>query len=193
MEVFLWAVTLLIMWASILNIQKKISCFYIWFLTSGVLFWYNISIKEWQQGTIWGFYIFVNLWGIMKWRKENRVENIKFDTTATPLHEKFAEIMSEVPEKELAKINEGSKMSDEDFNKTLKRVKERTKNMWNIPRDPKRIDKVLKELSIYWKKNTDLRLAQIIGNFAPMKDPYHYEDTELLNELRKANGKRSIK
>lgn len=59
-------------------------------------------------------------------------------------------------------------------------------------RDFNRIDKVLKELEIYWKQNPDLRLTQLVLNFAPDNgkgSPYYYEDNNLLKDLERANGK----
>lgn len=53
-------------------------------------------------------------------------------------------------------------------------------------RDPARIDRVLKLLYRYWHLYPDLRLAQIIGNFAPHSDTYHYEDDALIVALEAA-------
>jgi uncharacterized protein YihD (DUF1040 family) len=39
-------------------------------------------------------------------------------------------------------------------------------------RDPARIDRVLEALSAYWHANPDLRLCQIIGNFANSSGSY---------------------
>lgn len=58
-------------------------------------------------------------------------------------------------------------------------------------RDPERIDDVLAELEEYWKEHPDLRLAQIIGNISQARghgrDPYHMEDDEVLETLKKHN------
>lgn len=66
-------------------------------------------------------------------------------------------------------------------------------------RPPERIDQILGNLSAYWKRHPDLRLGQILGNFASgygedsdddrASDPYYYEDADLLARLRKENAK----
>ena len=43
-------------------------------------------------------------------------------------------------------------------------------------RDPARIDDVLAALSAYWKAHPDLRLCQIIGNFANDRLPVEYQE-----------------
>lgn len=63
-----------------------------------------------------------------------------------------------------------------------------------IPRNPERIDKILKELEIYWKNpaNTDQRLGQIICNLSKLAhwkpdSPFHFEDDKLLEMLEYEN------
>lgn len=55
-------------------------------------------------------------------------------------------------------------------------------------REEERIDDVLDELEEYWRRNPDLRLAQIIGNagqdIGHGKDPYYMQDEELLSYLK---------
>lgn len=71
-------------------------------------------------------------------------------------------------------------------------------------RDPDRIDEVLAELGIYWKRNPDLRLCQIVGNFLSEQYPaqgfrdelirpmssrgYNTEDDGFIRYLRSRNG-----
>ena len=43
-------------------------------------------------------------------------------------------------------------------------------------RDPKRIDRIIPMLEAYWRRNPDLRLGQIVGNFSKDRDPYYMED-----------------
>ncbi len=56
-------------------------------------------------------------------------------------------------------------------------------------RDPKRIDRILDLLNRYWKRNPDLRLGQIIGNFTPRTSnlapgsSYSVEDDVIEKEL----------
>jgi uncharacterized protein YihD (DUF1040 family) len=46
-----------------------------------------------------------------------------------------------------------------------------------MARDPSRIDILLAELKVYWKRHPDLRLCQIIGNFLTEEyPPGEYED-----------------
>ena len=56
-------------------------------------------------------------------------------------------------------------------------------------RDPARIDRVLKVLSQYWHDNSDMRLAQIVGNCHGAGDPYHMEDDHFEDWLRQLNAK----
>ena len=59
-------------------------------------------------------------------------------------------------------------------------------------RDPKRIDGILKRLSIVWKQHPSLRLGQLIGNvFSTARDPssagqYYCEDEDLVKALEQA-------
>jgi uncharacterized protein YihD (DUF1040 family) len=51
-------------------------------------------------------------------------------------------------------------------------------------RDPNRIDKVLNTIKFFWKKNPDLRLAQMILNLAgDNEDIFFMEEDELLERL----------
>lgn len=64
-------------------------------------------------------------------------------------------------------------------------------------RDPNRIDKIIGLLRKYWWAHPDLRLGQLVSNLTParyqresdaglkMLDPYHVEDTEWEEILRK--------
>ncbi|MCK9556326.1 hypothetical protein M0R19_08925 [Candidatus Pacearchaeota archaeon] len=49
-------------------------------------------------------------------------------------------------------------------------------------RDPKRINRILKELKNIWKELPDLRLGQLIQNLG---DVYYIEDDDLIKRLRK--------
>lgn len=58
-------------------------------------------------------------------------------------------------------------------------------------RDPERIPRILEELAIYWEKNPDLRLGQIVSNIASLNkvaDVFHLEDDILEYELHEANN-----
>jgi uncharacterized protein YihD (DUF1040 family) len=57
-----------------------------------------------------------------------------------------------------------------------------------VMRDPKRIDRILKQIEKIWIDNPDLRLMQLLGNCWPAGDHYSREDDELekrLSELYK--------
>jgi uncharacterized protein YihD (DUF1040 family) len=57
-------------------------------------------------------------------------------------------------------------------------------------RDPARIDKILKVVKTYWKRNPDLRLCQLLGNCFGFNDLYYVEDEVLVKEIEEAyNGR----
>lgn len=53
-------------------------------------------------------------------------------------------------------------------------------------RDAARIAKTLSTLEHYWRRYPDLRLGQIVGNFATDTDPYFIEDEELERRMEDA-------
>jgi nuclear transport factor 2 (NTF2) superfamily protein len=59
-------------------------------------------------------------------------------------------------------------------------------------RDPERIDKILAELGIRWKKSPDMRLIQLIWAYTKAfregRDGFYYEDDRILEDLIEANG-----
>jgi uncharacterized protein YihD (DUF1040 family) len=60
-------------------------------------------------------------------------------------------------------------------------------------RDPKRIPQILTVVQVYWEKNPDLRLGQLIQNFAMVEgydDAYSLEDDALVELIltRMANS-----
>ncbi len=58
-----------------------------------------------------------------------------------------------------------------------------------LKRDPERIKRILFLLEAYWKKNSDLRLAQIISNLSNQAgfsvDLFYFEDSNLEHLLLK--------
>ena len=58
-------------------------------------------------------------------------------------------------------------------------------------RDEKRIDNVLNELAIIWKKVPDWRFFQLLQNigFTPDKDFFYLEDDDFLKILKETNEK----
>jgi len=59
-------------------------------------------------------------------------------------------------------------------------------------RDPKRIDRILEKVKKAWKKNTDLRLCQLLsvaaiaGSRHPSNDLFYLEDDKLEEGIEKA-------
>lgn len=51
-------------------------------------------------------------------------------------------------------------------------------------RDPKRIDRILQEISNIWHKYPDMRLGQLIGNVLEGAALYYVEDDGLVNALK---------
>ena len=51
-------------------------------------------------------------------------------------------------------------------------------------RDPKRIDRILQEISNIWHKYPDMRLGQLIGNVLEGPSLYYVEDDGLVNALK---------
>lgn len=51
-------------------------------------------------------------------------------------------------------------------------------------RDPKRIDRILQEISNIWHKYPDMRLGQLIGNVLEGASLYYVEDDGLVNALK---------
>ncbi|HYT44205.1 MAG TPA: hypothetical protein VEP90_17865 [Methylomirabilota bacterium] len=88
----------------------------------------------------------------------------------------------------------------------IKKIVGKYEDMWGKPRNPSRIPILLSLLGEYWQRPgyNDLRLAQIIGNFAnaPLVDApgyfgrdatsiYNYEDDKFIEALKDALNKDS--
>lgn len=54
-------------------------------------------------------------------------------------------------------------------------------------RDPNRMSPLLQELAVYWMRYPDLRLGQLVSNFAT-GDVFYMEDDVLLGRLQRANA-----
>lgn len=59
-----------------------------------------------------------------------------------------------------------------------------------MAKDPKRIDRILKQIEEIWKKHPDLRLGQLVLNFAcnrtGLNGVYNQEDDITEEQLKKA-------
>ena len=59
--------------------------------------------------------------------------------------------------------------------------------MWNTPRDPKRIERILEKIKVLWEESPDLRLGQFLQNIfgSTIKDQpiYFKEDDEIERTL----------
>lgn len=52
-------------------------------------------------------------------------------------------------------------------------------------RDPNRISRILNLIATLWKNNPDMRLGQLLSNFAEFRgDPFYYEDDITEEKLR---------
>ncbi len=60
-------------------------------------------------------------------------------------------------------------------------------------RYPKRINRILRQVEIIWKRSPDLRLCQIIGNCFPAGDLYYKEDDMLEKKLNEFIREHNIK
>ena len=80
------------------------------------------------------------------------------------------------------------------YDKAFKRLQEiiDTKGIKMQPKNPKRIDRMIKIVETYWKENPDLRLGQLIGNMSETNDAYFMSDELLEQCLIKALKKLDI-
>ncbi len=55
-------------------------------------------------------------------------------------------------------------------------------------RDPRRIERIIRLIYMYWTKNPDLRLGQLIKNSMDFQDaPIYYIEDDLLEQRLKEN------
>lgn len=55
---------------------------------------------------------------------------------------------------------------------------------FKMPRDPKRIPGILKQIEEIWTKHPDLRLGQLIGNAISSNLQHNLEDQELVDKIK---------
>jgi uncharacterized protein YihD (DUF1040 family) len=54
-----------------------------------------------------------------------------------------------------------------------------------MPRDPQRIDRILNLIAIIWRRSPDLRLSQLLFNFADFRgDIFYIEDDKTEEKLK---------
>jgi uncharacterized protein YihD (DUF1040 family) len=56
--------------------------------------------------------------------------------------------------------------------------------MFNKPRNPKRIKKILKKVKKLWKKSPDLRFGQLIFNLMRESNQFYLEDDNFVKILQ---------
>lgn len=71
MEKFSWAVALLALIGTWLNVQRDRRCFYIWACTNTFWIIYDAMHGLYAQVALFAIYLILSLMGIKKWRREN--------------------------------------------------------------------------------------------------------------------------
>ena len=69
-EIFTWFVSILSITGYILNIQKKVYCFYFWIVAN--ICWIGIDLYKgvYAQAAVFLFYSLICIYGIKKWKSE---------------------------------------------------------------------------------------------------------------------------
>ena len=70
-KVFGWTATILCVTGNTL-VVKKINGYLVWFLGTGILTVLAFTRQEWSQVALFIVYEALNIWGFIKWRKENK-------------------------------------------------------------------------------------------------------------------------
>jgi len=68
--IFTTVLTLLALIGVVLNIKKKISCFYIWFFTNASWACVDFSKGIPAQGVLFTIYTLLAVYGVYEWRKD---------------------------------------------------------------------------------------------------------------------------
>ena len=64
---FTWILTILATVGVILNVKKKIACFYIWVVTNACWAMVDFYMGIPSQGVLFTIYFFLAIWGILEW------------------------------------------------------------------------------------------------------------------------------
>lgn len=65
----LWLIVVISLCGNFFIIKKRIIGFWLWIIADLFLIWYNFSIQETAQGTLYIIYTIFCLYGIKQWRK----------------------------------------------------------------------------------------------------------------------------
>jgi hypothetical protein len=66
-------ITLLSITGTIANIYHKRWCFIIWLFTNSAWFLYDVYIGAYWQATLFLVYVWLAVWGLIEWGKENKM------------------------------------------------------------------------------------------------------------------------
>ena len=67
-----WIVAVISLIATVLNIQKKTICFYMWCGTNSFWAIHNYQIGEYAQSVIFTVYTALAIYGVYQWRKADK-------------------------------------------------------------------------------------------------------------------------
>ena len=67
-QTFLWTITALSLLGTVLNVQKKVSCFYLWTLVN--IAWIGVDAYQglWARFVLDFVHLVFAIWGIVSWR-----------------------------------------------------------------------------------------------------------------------------
>ena len=67
-EQFMWFITFISVFGTILNVKKRKECFLIWIFSNSAFCIYDFMIKSYAQSFLWFIYVCISVWGIFEWR-----------------------------------------------------------------------------------------------------------------------------
>ncbi len=70
MELIHWLTAALALTGVVLNIHKRVECFYIWALTNATWAWVDWSHGLHAQAALMSVYFGLSLWGIRSWQRK---------------------------------------------------------------------------------------------------------------------------
>ena len=68
-QIFLWALTVASLVGTVLNVKKRIACFYLWTLVN--IAWVFVDFRQelWARSVLDGVHLAFAVWGIFDWTK----------------------------------------------------------------------------------------------------------------------------